>query len=49
MPEGEREPHVERRRPDQPMPTPQIVYEPNPKHKRIPSPGPEGFHLSATC
>jgi len=42
MPEEEREPRVERRRLNEPTSARQMVYEPNPKHKPIPTPGRHG-------
>jgi hypothetical protein len=42
MPEGEREPRLEGGRLSGPTSAPRIVYEPNPKHKPIPSPGRHG-------
>jgi hypothetical protein len=42
MTEGEAEPRVEGGKRSGPTAVPQIVYEPNPKHKPIPSPGRHG-------
>jgi hypothetical protein len=42
MPEEEREPRTEQRGRSEPIRARQVAYEPNPKHKPIPTPGRHG-------